>query len=105
MSEQSGYNGYSSRETYDVSLWLNNDEGYYNDIREMADSCVENAGGEGDAIYSLRDAIENYWDDITDPDTYGDADYFIDNILPMVKDVGSLFRVNWDEIAKEFLSE
>lgn len=109
------YQGSANKETFDVSLWLNNDQGFYEDVTQLAAEARESAteyddDGEpnsvdaDEALYSLRDAIESYWGDVTDPDGK-DSEWFIREILPMITDIGSLFRVDWTEIAKEFLAE
>lgn len=92
------FNGYSSRETFDVSLWLNNDYDVYHTCLAMAEDAKE----EDYPVYELAKSLEAYWDGYTSPEGKDKSD-FIDRVLPIILDVGSLWRVDWHEIAKEFL--
>jgi len=48
----SGYNGWRNYETWNVALWLDNDEGTYHYVRELAE--------EHDSPYELGYAIQTY---------------------------------------------
>lgn len=125
MTEET-YNGWTNR----VNLWLTNDQGLYEatrervrDARELAISNARHVGfgttGPGTRFYStqawlesslgtayiahkISDAIRKFWDELTDP---GEGLLSIETILAMVRDVGSEYRVNWDEIGAYWLSD
>jgi len=89
------YNGWTNRETWAVALWINNEEGLYNqaqDLVQEARECQDN-----DALNCLSDALENFIYDFFDDEW--------ENFKAMRNDIGSLWRVNWREIAESFLSE
>jgi hypothetical protein len=106
------YNGWTNRETWAVSLHLNNDEGLYYDLARILEaSFLEDVDGstrEGwisgvsSAVESLSEWVEeilsfDYWEEQGGPMPRG--------IQLMKEDVGSLWRVNWREIVEGELEE
>jgi hypothetical protein len=47
-----GYNGWANYETWNVVLWINNDEGLYNHARDLMDAWNEDSHGSMDHFYS-----------------------------------------------------
>lgn len=104
------YNGWTNRETWALNLWLTNDQGLYEMTRERV------AGAMGKHIRTsnpdkwavlLRqraagEAVKEFWEELTDP---GEGLMSVENILEMVRDIGSEYRVNWDEIGAYWLSD
>ena len=84
----SGYNGWRNYETWNVALWLDNDEGTYNDVRELAE--------EHDSPYELGRVIEEYVEEFT-PDL--GASMFSDLLN------AALSEVDWHAIAANVLEE
>jgi hypothetical protein len=46
------------------------------------------------------EAVQAFWEELTDPD---EQLMSAENILQMVRDIGSEYRVNWDEIGAAFI--
>jgi hypothetical protein len=105
------YNGWTNRETWAVSLHLNNDEGlYYDTARILEASFLEDVDrstregwirGVSSAVESLSEWVEEilsfgYWED---------QGGMPRGIQSMKDDVGSLWRVNWREIVEGELEE
>jgi hypothetical protein len=102
------YQGYPNRETWGVSLWMNNDEGIYHEVREMASRAREQEPEEEflSARTILAREIKDMWEQFQNPDLDEiDATSWVRNVLPMLNDIGSLYRVDWDHIAENVLSE
>lgn len=94
MSEE--YNGWSNRETWAVNLWVTNDQGFNDYVNEAMKGAYD---GEGenyrlDEVY--RDAVES----ILDYDGAPSRDVAI-----MKDDIGSMWRVNWRELANTWVSD
>jgi hypothetical protein len=103
----SGYNGWTNYETWNVALWLDNDEALCNHIiPEMADDVV--AHSPANRYLSMEqvqggrmaDALRDF---VTDPDN---------GLMPdlgatMASDLlgAALSEVNWREIADHYLSD
>lgn len=106
MTEET-YNGWTNRETWALNLWLTNDRGLYEATRERVRDAVEayEPGEYGPPTapdYYVGEAVRAFWDEITDPE----EDLLpAKDIVSMLRDVGSEYRVNWDEIGAYWLSD
>jgi len=93
------YQGWTNRETWATALWINNDFGIYQTVQEMAQDIIKDDSEERKAAV-LAETIEAMFDD-----AFGDIAEMSQEGLNMLKDIGSLYRVNWREIASSLLSE
>ena len=88
------YNGWTNRETWAVVLHINNDEGLLNPINEVA-KLHENLNDLADEIESfINEDVLNFENISTNR-----------NAFLMLQDIGSLYRVNWREVAESFISD
>ena len=92
------YSGYANRETWALSLWLNNDEGLYNWALEMAEDAVRHDLRDYEFADVIKDWVEEMFDDY-----YENPKSHTHEMGVMVRDIGSLWRVDWEEIGNEFL--
>ena len=103
------YNGWTNRETWATALHINNDQGLYEAVQEMAKNTIEEFKGEPDeqdGTNSLGDAIEEMIGGLLDMEEVLSAPPAQRReIINMSRDIGSLYRVNWREISESFLSE
>ena len=90
MSEE-GYSGYENWETWNVSLWLSNDEGLYYQTADVM------------AIHPPRysESAQIY---IADKASVA-LEEFVDELLDenVIKDKISTHRVNWQEVMMDFV--
>lgn len=91
------YNGWSNRETWATALYINNDEGLYKTVQDWAVSNLEEQEDEAEAVTVLAESIEDFVTEL--------LDYDWDGVKSMRYDIGSLWRVNWREVAQSFISE
>ena len=98
------YNGWSNRETWATKLHLDNDEYLNNCAWEYARQWEE--AREEKFVWELGETLKNWvedelltFDSITQANSDG-AYLFI-----MLTDIGSLYRVNWQEIAQTYVQE
>ena len=101
MSNDEMYQGWANRETWAVNLHLSNDEGLYSQVNELAVAADRDPD-------ELAEAIRNFVvDELLNPDYYrtelGSA--MPDTVIELSREIGSLWRVDWDEIAKAWLSD
>ena len=90
------YNGYTNYQTWNVSLWLDNDEGTYNFIREIADDIANDETIELHTL-ALSDRIKDFVED-TNP-LADDANVYSDLLNH------SLAHVMYHEIATNIMDE
>ena len=92
------YNGWTNRETWAANLHITNDQGLYESAREYVQDSLDAAGadkGSHTAAYALEEWFEGITEDF--PDGEG--------IQMMVRDIGSVWRVNWREVAEGLLED
>lgn len=87
------YNGWTNRETWATALHINNDEGLLSPILEVAQLHTN--------ITELADEIEAFVEEVLSFDNISTNR----NAFLMLTDIGSLYRVNWYEIAGTFMGE
>ena len=96
------YNGWSNRETWAVNLWIDNDRGLYYTAQEFAQEAIVNKDDDQDfaCCMCLAENLESFFDD-----AFSDIAELTAVGLTMLKDIGSLYRVNWYEIASNMIAE
>jgi hypothetical protein len=87
------YNGWTNRETWATALHINNDEGLINPLSEVAKL--------HESVNDMADEIESFITEVLDFDNVSTNR----NAFIMLQDIGSLYRVNWREIAESIMSE
>jgi hypothetical protein len=87
------YNGWTNRETWATALHINNDEGLINPLSEVAKL--------HDNLNDMADEVEGFISEVLDFDNVSTNR----NAFLMLQDIGSLYRVNWREIAESIMSE
>jgi len=94
MSEDKKYNGYNNYETWLVALWIDNDQGYQEDINSMSEQCTV------DDINDLATSIKEY------VEMMPDVSKAIEN-GGMVADLvnSTLSDVDWYELSEMYIKE
>ena len=90
------YNGWSNRETWAANLHLSNDYRWYTLTMEV----VREAHAAGATRYGIAHRLESCFDDyVADPEgpLGGEGDRF-EHEAAVLRDVGSLWRIDWLEI-------
>lgn len=106
----STYNGWTNYATWGVALVLDNDRGTYEAVREMAAESKASAMAKSEergshyAALDLADRLKDFTEELCglEGDEYGAPEPSL-----MAKQViqAGLAEVNWDEIARNILSE
>jgi hypothetical protein len=94
------YNGWTNRETWATKLHLDNDE-YFNDCAwELARKW--NDANKELFVYELGEWIKNWIEDdlLVLENVSNNSQLWL-----MLTDIGSLYRVNWQEIAQTYVEE
>lgn len=95
------YNGWTNRETWALKLHLDNDQGLYIETRTIVSA---NAPDLGNVAMALRELAEGYltvdgWIE------QAGGDRLPASLSRIAEDIGSLYRVDWDEIAQAYLTD
>jgi hypothetical protein len=105
------YNGWTNRETWATMLYINNDQYMQETATEYAQtSAQEHSGEEWDGISPigcLAETVEKWITTLLDFRAYREefGSEMPDGLQSMRDDIGSLYRVNWREIAESLLSD
>lgn len=94
------HNGWTNRETWAVHLYLNNGEDSYEAALGMRDEA--NNQSDRDPLCAFADALKEWFEDMQASTI--DGKVHRDTIM-MLFDIGSLWRVNWYEVAESFGEE
>jgi len=104
MAEEE-YNGWSNRETWAVNLHLSNNEGDYSYMLELANDALDMYEETEAQVGHLAYAIETHCDDIVYSVTHPEDGAATDEARMFVADVGSLWRVDFYDIAERWLQD
>lgn len=106
------YEGWSNRETWCANLWLANDYGLYTEITGLTEDALRDAqeATEGDAEEVARQAtmvmadwLKDFFDGFAADIVEGKSTS--ETVRLMVLDIGSLYRVDWYEVAASWVGD
>lgn len=99
------YNGWTNRETWATMLHIDNDQWLQETAMDYAKTALEEhepeeEGDISEAIDCLEDTIQNWIEEdlLTLENVAGNQGLWL-----MLTDIGSLYRVNWREIAQSLI--
>ena len=87
---EEGYSGYENWETWNVSLWLSNDEGLYNQTIDIMDQNPPRYSEPAKAYFAdeASKVLEEFIDELLDEN--------------VITDKISIHRVDWQEVMMDF---
>lgn len=103
--KEKGYNGYTNYETWNCALWMDNDEGLYETIREMAREAYDNPARnqymtlDRRRVSTLQDSLKALYEEQAEAWMSDQASFFADIFN------SALAQVNWYELAENLLEE
>lgn len=97
MSEET-YEGWTNKETWAVKLHWDNNQADYSFFTQQAKEFKE----EGKSVIDFSDFLKEQLEEIQETVFNGEGTEEARNLL---RDVGSIWRVNYDEIAKAYYEE
>lgn len=102
MTETKRYNGWTNYETWNVALWLDNDQGSYNHWRAVAQECWDDAEP---GTYLTRE--ENAKRDLAErlKDKHEEAAPELGASVWSDLLSAALSEVDWDEIASHYIDD
>lgn len=111
MSTDERYNGWANRETWAVALHINNDQGWQESVHEALRAVPAYGGATEIPAWVAGNVIRSEVEDALDVETYGSVDdgahchNYVTQMLPVLRDIGSLWRVDWAELGAAFLAD
>jgi hypothetical protein len=96
MCEQ--FSGWNNRETWAVALHLDNNQGFSDEVKQFTHRAIQDNPLE-EAGYRLADSLEEWVSAFFEFDTVSTNE----QLFNMMTDIGSLYRVDWREIARVYV--
>ena len=99
----STYNGWINRETWATALWIDNEQGLYEEVADRVAEIVDTneIADITTAKREIADYLEEFITELLDIDSI-----FENRVLfTMLTDIGSLYRVKWWDIAEGYYTE
>lgn len=107
--EEQGFQGWSNRETWCANLWIENDQALSEIVADYAltaldehknDDPSDEEAGYSFALYCLEETLKSWIEEdlLTLENIKGNRDLWM-----MLTDIGSLYRVNYQELAGYYL--
>jgi hypothetical protein len=93
------FSGWTNRETWAVALYLGNDQGFCDEIRSLTREAIDNEPS-NEAAYRLADSVKEWVNDLFEFDNVSTNE----QLFNMLYDIGSLYRVNWRELAQTYIN-
>jgi hypothetical protein len=101
------YQGWNNRETWATALHLDNDQGFYNEVQGLTREAIElityediDSNTLNEASYRLADSLEEWVSALLEFDNVSTNE----QLFNMLADIGSLYRVDWREIAQGYIT-
>jgi len=115
MTEEE-YNGWVNRETWAMALHLSNDYGLYTHLQHMKDRIERQVMKEGSTTsvwtdvqcvkFTFEDELKDFVETMISPLYWTQMGSEMPELwCYMSEDVGSLWRVNWRDVANSFFEE
>lgn len=108
---QEDYNGWSNRETWATALHIDNNQGLQEQASKiicdsfLSDIDTEREDGYLDGLISAEDNLAECVEDIISDGYWDGAENMPADVAMMKREIGSLWRVNFREIAESWLSD
>lgn len=95
MTEE--YQGWKNRETWAMTLWLDNEQALYNESRRIAHVAIKE---KGNMMFHVADQLKEWVEDMAAEACDCQGGKQSEELCKMFQDIGSLWRVDWDEVAE-----
>lgn len=100
MVEEKGYQGWTNHATWATALWIDNEEGFYNESRRIIREAADGQPEEGMKKYSAARALKEWMEEfLYEAQEKLGASLWSDLLSSAMDDV------NWEEIAENWLEE
>ncbi len=108
MTSDKTYNGWTNYETWNLKLWLDNEEGWYNEMTDQAGVFVEDYNGDKDRAASFMRTYLEEWVNENTPDLHWPEDMGGGKIeASMFNDLlgAAISEINYHEIAESYIDD
>jgi len=93
------YSGWTNRETWAINLYLENDQGFYDEVQQLTHRSIQDNPLD-EVTYRLADTLEEWVNALFEFDNISANE----QLFNMLYSIGSLYRVNWRELAQGYIN-